>query len=290
MKGSTYSRCGKAFYSILAAGALVSLAAVFQGQAQVILTDGNSTAQLDPTSQLGMYSWTVQNTPSTFQNQLNKQWFWYRVGTSGPEASIDTISAPVITDLTASTVTTTYYDSLSRFNVGVKYSLVGGSADSGTADITEQITVNNTSGSVLNYHFYQYSDFNMGGDGANDFVLLSRNGFTFRFNQVDQADGANIVEVVATPNANHGEADVVPNTINKLNDPFPTILDDSKTNAFGDVAWALEWDVNIGVGSSYIISKDKHLDVVFTPEPGFLALIPLGLGLCAYYRRRRQRG
>src|SRR5207244_12460228 len=135
------------------------------------------------------------------------------------------------------------------FTLSIDYNLVGGAPSSGTADITEQIRFDNISGAVLPLHFFQYSDFNMAGDGANDFVLLSRNGFTFRFNQADQVDGANIVEVVATPNANHGEADVVPNTINKLNDPFPTILDDSKTNAFGDVAWALEWDVNIGVGS-----------------------------------------
>ena len=69
-------------------------------QAQVTLTDGNSVALLEPTSQAGMYYWAVQNTPNTYQNQLNQQWFWYRVG-SDPERSIDTISAPSITALTA---------------------------------------------------------------------------------------------------------------------------------------------------------------------------------------------
>src|SRR2546425_3168566 len=107
------------------------------------------------------------------------------------------------------------------------YALLGGSPSSSTADINDQIRINNSSGAPLPYHFFQYSDFNMAGDGANDFVLLSRNGFTFRFNQSDQVDGANIVEVTTTPNANHAEADFVPNTLNKLNDPFPTTLDDS---------------------------------------------------------------
>ena len=67
-------------------------------QAQVTLTDGNSVALLDPTSQAGMYYWAVQNTPNTYQNQLNQQWFWYRVGTSDPERSINTISAPAPVD------------------------------------------------------------------------------------------------------------------------------------------------------------------------------------------------
>src|SRR5437016_9296285 len=131
-------------------------------QAQVTLTDGNSVALLDPTSQAGMYYWAVQNTPNTYQNQLNQQWFWYRVGTSDPERSIDTISAPVISGLTANTVTTAYFDALSRFNLSVRYSLSGGAPASGSADISEQITINNTSGTVLNYHFFQYSDFDMG--------------------------------------------------------------------------------------------------------------------------------
>src|ERR1041385_4350160 len=95
----------------------------------------------------------------------------------------------------------------------------------------------------------------MAGDGMNDFALLSRNGFTLRYNQVDQLDGANLVELVATPNANHGEADLVPNTLNKLNDAFPTTLDDSKTNAFGDVAFALQRDQNIAVGGTLLIDR-----------------------------------
>lgn len=257
-----------------------------QSQAQIILTDNNSEARLDPTTQAGMYYWAVQNTPTSYQNELNKQWFWYRVG-SDPELSIDTISAPAITGLTANTVTTTYTDGLGRFNLSVRYSLAGGAPDSGTADITEQITINNTSGAVLPFHFFQYSDFNMAGDGMNDFALLSRNGFTLRYNQVDQLDGANLVELVATPNANHGEADLVPNTLNKLNDAFPTTLDDSKTNAFGDVAFALQWDQNIAVGGTLLISKDKQLNIQFVPEPSVMALVSAGVIACCFHWRRR---
>ena len=250
------------------------------------LSDGNSIAQINPSDQTGMFNWSVNG-----QNQLNKQWFWYSVG-SDPERSIDTISDPVISDLTATTLTTSYYDSANRFNLSIFYSLIGGSANSGTADITEQIRINNTSGSVLPFHFYQYSDFDIGGTPDNDTIVLSKNGFTHKINQADQFDGDSIVEVVNTPNALHGEADVVPNTLTKLNDYLLTTLDDSQTSAFGDVAWALQWDVNIAKGGSYIISKDKHLEVeveVVAPEPGTLILLGTGLlGLLAYVWRKRK--
>lgn len=269
--------------------AVVLYGGTFRSEAQITLTDNNSIAQLLPNSQAGMFYWAVQNTPSTFQNQLNQQWFWYGIG-NGPVASIDTISGPVITGLTANTVTTTYFDSLGRFNLSVNYTLHGGQAASGTADMSEDITINNTSGAPLPFHFYQYSDFNMGGDGANDTVVLSQNGFTMRFNQSDQFDTANIVEVTTTPNANHAEADFVPNTLNKLNSGGPVLLDDSKTSAGpGDVAWAFEWDPTISTGGSFLISKDKHMDVVFTPEPSVFALLPLSMGAWAYIKRRRQR-
>src|SRR6266446_128875 len=141
MKHSTNGRRGKVFSFGLAAIVLALQALVFQSQGQITLSDGNSVAHLDPGSQAGMYYWAVQNTPDTYQNQLNKQWFWYRVGNTA-EASIDTIGAPLISQPTANSATTTWTDSLGRFDLSVSYSLAGGAPSSGTADITEQIKIN----------------------------------------------------------------------------------------------------------------------------------------------------
>src|SRR5271165_3106552 len=63
-----------------------------QSQASVTLTDQNSTVLIDPTSQAGVYNWTVDGI-----NNLYQQWFWYRIGSTGGQSSIDTISAPSIT-------------------------------------------------------------------------------------------------------------------------------------------------------------------------------------------------
>src|SRR6266446_6546710 len=166
MKHSTNGRRGKVFSFGLAAIVLALQALVFQSQGQITLSDGNSVAHLDPGSQAGMYYWAVLNSPDTYQNQLNKQWFWYRVGTTGPEASIDTLTLLTPSQPTANHVTMTYLDTLGRFNLTIDYLLTGGTPTSGTADIAENIRINNTSGAPLNYHFFQYSDFDMGGDGG----------------------------------------------------------------------------------------------------------------------------
>jgi hypothetical protein len=276
------------FSLCFAALALLALCAFESSQAQVVtLVDNNSVAQINVGSQQGMFYWAVLNQPNQFQNQLHQQWFWYRVG-AGPESSIDTIGAPLISGLTSSTVTTTYYDSLNRFNIGVTYSLLGGGPTSGTADITEQIAINNTSGAGLDFHFFQYSDFDIGGTPAGDTVLLSQNPFTGRINQADQFAGSSLVEVVNTPNANHGEAAFVPATLVKLNDAAPTVLNDNLGPVGpGDVSWALQWDTTIGVGGSLLISKDKQLTVEFVPEPSTFALVSVGLIACGFLRRRQ---
>src|SRR5215831_17891253 len=91
-----------------------------------ILTSGNSSISIDSGTQAGMNNWTVDG-----QNQLNQQWFWYRIGSSGPEASIDTIGAPVLNLLSPSVLTATYMNA--QFKVSILYSLVGGAVGSGAS-------------------------------------------------------------------------------------------------------------------------------------------------------------
>jgi hypothetical protein len=140
--------------------------------AQVVtLTDRNSQALIDVGDQRGMFSWTIQG-----QSQLAQQWFWFRIG-DNPEAAINTIGPAVVALNGTRGMSTTYANN--DFNLRIDYWLTGGSLVGlglrGKSDIGETITINNTSGRELSFHFFQYSDFDLNAGGDADVVQLGRN-------------------------------------------------------------------------------------------------------------------
>ena len=241
----------------------------------VSLSDNNSTVGIDPNSQAGVNQWLVDGVSA-----LNQQWFWYRVG-SNPEQAINAIGAPAITLISPSSAKLVY-TSPGLFDIQVTYTLRGGQGGSGTADLSEQIRINNYSANPLDFHFFQYSDFNL---GASDSVSLSQN-LLGRFNRSTQTFGpVALEETVISPGANHGEVGASGFTLGRLNDGVATTLNDS-VNAVGDVTWAFQWDSQIAAGGSLVIGKDKRL-VVAVPEPTTVALMGLGLVLLCGAARRR---
>jgi hypothetical protein len=159
------------------------------------------------------------------------------------------------------------------------------------SDILETIRISNLGASPLDMHFFQYSDFNLQGTAGNDVVELGRN-LRQLFNEASQHDaglplGQGITETVTTPGANHGEVGLGTFTFDRLNDNFPTVLNDGNgALGPGDVTWALQWDLSIAPGSSVVISKDKNVFVSVIPEPSSLALLSLGLVALALRKRR----
>ena len=78
---------------ILAIGISAGLVATTAtgGILPITLQDGNTTVTIDPNNPAdGVNSWTVNGV-----NQLLQQWFWYRIGNTGPAYSIDTLGALV---------------------------------------------------------------------------------------------------------------------------------------------------------------------------------------------------
>ena len=261
----------------LVAGALA--AQVMSSSAQILtLADQNSVAQVSVNTQAGMLNWTVDGV-----NQLAQQWFWYRVGAAGPEQAINAISAAVTSQPDAKTLYTTY-TSAGAYSVQVRYGLNGGVAGSGTADISEQIQINNLTGAALDFHFFQYCDFDLAGTPGGDSTLL-RFGPNAWF-VADQSKGATALEEqVNTPAANHGEAGFFNTTLARLNDGVATTLNDNASAGPGNTAYALEWDVNIASGGTFLISKDKRITLTTVPEPSALALV--SCSLVAWSLRKR---
>jgi PEP-CTERM motif len=245
------------------------------------LSDLNSSAQIDLSSQSGMYNWTVDG-----NNYLEQQWFWYRVGSTGPQSSIDSLNLTSFNN-TGDELTTVWTDPLDRFSIDLTYLLTGGNSGSGVSDVQENITVNNLSSSnSLSFHFYQYSHFSL--SGGNDSVQLSKN-LNGNYYLADQTGGgAKLQETVITgtplpAGAQEGETAASPQTLNNLNSGSPYTLNNNNSAGPGNVTWALEWDKTIGASSDFTIGKDNSLTV---PEPSVLAIASLGLAIAAWRRRR----
>ena len=243
---------------------LVSFAMVSPNQAQIVtLTDAGTTAQINTGSSAGLFNWSIGGI-----NQVAQQWFWYRVGTSGGEAAINTISAPTITQTTANQATVLYANP--SFSVELTYQ-IGGNSPPG---LNEGVRIINTTAANLDFHFFQYSDFDLGGQVGGQSVSL--NGSAARATQTFLGGRAS---ETATPNASHREAALFNQTLVSLNNGTATTLNDNLMAGPGDVTFAFQWDFTIAPNGSQLISK-----IVTVPEPSAIVLV--ALGLAAFTLRR----
>jgi hypothetical protein len=247
------------------------------------LIDGNSIAQFDTATQSGNYNWTVDGS-----DVLAQQAFWYRIGNVA-EQSVHLL--PIAVQGTSDSNFDGSPDTLfvrysgGGFGIETHYTLDGGLPGSGAADLTEQISITNLLNSPMDFHFFQYADFD-----------LSSNADSLRFtnaNTVQQSGGTSrLTETVATPAPSHHEGAVFPFTLNRLNDGLPTTLTDTPPIGTlfgpGDVAWAYEWDVTIPANSTFQISKDKQLSAT-VPEPSAAGiLLGISAGLLNLREKRKR--
>ena len=235
----------------------------------IVLEDGNSMAAIDTASDFGMYYWLVDGV-----KQLKQQWFWYRVGSDTPQSAINTLpnASYAVSDTNGdgkNDVANLKYSN-DAFEIVVKYSLNGSPAGSLQSDMGEQIQINNRSGRAIDdFHFFQYSDFDLGSLTGGQTVQFVTPG------KVEQTGGGTTLsETVVVPNASRHEASSFPTTLLALRGSTPYDLNNADS-ATGDATWAFQWDFNLaasGAGSSFGISKDKLLSPV-VPEPASILLM-----------------
>lgn len=244
------------------------------------LDDRNSTILVDDASSAGMFNWTVDGV-----NHMYQQWFWYRVGNVA-ESPINSLP---LTGAFASD--TNPFSDPRQDTLGLRYenaqvritptwTLRGGLAGSNHSDVTEAIAIDNLTNAPLSISFFQYSDFDLGGTVQDQSVEIPAP----LHNTAGQTDinGFTTSETVVTPQPSHYEVNFFPNTLNRLNDGLPDVLNDTAGPIGpGDLTWAFQWDLNIPAGGTVIISKDKSI----VPAPGDAAL--LGIAGLALVRRRR---
>jgi hypothetical protein len=247
------------------------------------LVDDNSVVEFDTDTYLGAYSWTVDGV-----SHLQQQWFWYRVGDTF-EQSIDSLSIQgeqaTDTNLDGDLDTLFVAYDGDDFLLEIRFSLDGGAPGSDASDLGEQITITATGDGSLDFHFFQYTNFDLEGTPGGDTAVFTN------VNTVQQSEGSfQLTEAVITPFANHREIDVYSNTLDELNDFAPTTLSDTPAigTPFGpdDVTWAFQWDFFIPPSGSVQISKDKNMSAI--PEPASWILFGMGAALFAAARLRRR--
>ncbi len=223
---------------------------------------------------------------------LKKQWFWYRIGTTGPEAPIDSLGGMVATtadkDLDAGDEVLDLTFENNQLRVQVKYTLTGGTSLSGAAGVSESIVLTNKTDTQLNLNFFQYVDFDVFQADVDD-TLSIVSGNTAQ--QDDNVTGS-VEETVVSPAPGSFQADTGSTLLDSLRDGATTTLTDNPGPVVGDVNWAFGWDFTLGAAGSaddeVVISKIKDIALdseTPLPEPTSLALLALG-GLALLRRGR----
>jgi len=235
------------------------------------LIDGNSTISIDPFSQAGMSSWTVNAI-----NQVQQEWFWFRVGNTA-EAPINTISAPVVTQ-TLPRQLTVAYDLPGAYGVTISYNLTGSS----NPGLTEAITIANHTGTNMSLSFFRYGQVSLGGNTANQSVLFGSDlsGIT----SVSQSgpNGRSFISAV-TVAANRAEAALFNTTLASLNNGTATTLNNNMAiGPANNPTYAFEWDFSITAGNTKQISI-----ITQVPEPSVFALAGLALAGLLHFKRQR---
>jgi hypothetical protein len=245
--------------------------------------DGNSAVTIDPTSTAGVESWTIGG-----QNQLHQEWFWFRTGSSAGQSSLDSLGAPKVTlldtngngkDDTAKLV----YGGSGGVQITVTYSLTGGQANSKTSDLTDSIQITNMGSNTLKFHFFQYADFNLDNLTTGQSATISNSNTA-----TDQGNGFKS-QTVVSPAASEFEANNSPTLLNNISGSSPYTLSDATSSAVGNSEWGFEWDQNIPMCSSMVITGDQLITGTApsqVPEPMSGSLATLGLSSMLLIRRR----
>lgn len=214
-------------------------------------------------------------------SQLAQQWFYYSIGSSSVN-SIDQISTAGSVSSSANSLSATY--SSNTISVQTTFLL------NNPATLSDTLTIANPTGSgqTVTFHFYQFSEFSLGGTTSGQNVVLSYNGISAIANQTgpgnvslhDQSGGSS----APTPEQQAGLATmfglVNGNTATNLNN---TTL----TAGPGNAVYALEWDKTLAPGQSFQISEIQTLTA--TPEPSSIVLGVCGTVALIYGYRRNKR-
>lgn len=213
----------------------------------ITLRSSNSLIHINPLTTDGIYSWTVDGT-----NYLYQQWVWLREG-SGAQFPVNLLGPPLGLAISQTNAVISYAGS--NVTVTVGFALHGGVAGSGASDLTETISVQNTSNSVFSAAIFQYADFDLSTGGEADTVS-----FPTGTNVVQQGGHAVMTQVVQSPVPSSFEGSFYPLTFDKVTGNSPATLSDSVTPpSAGDQTFAFEWSSLLAPAQIYPVALTESI-------------------------------
>lgn len=252
------------------------------------LTNGNSQAVFDNATGTGFASWTIDGIEQINNvSAAGQTATYFRIGDSTGQTLIEEFSASLtenVVGLSSDSATLRYTDTNNDFTIDLDLVLRGGSVGSGKGDLSQTITVTNTSATPLDFRLFQYNDLNVNGVATPN--KLSIDGATFTAVQKTPFGKKIGTTVTTIPFA--AVASVVPDLV----DFSPTAINntiDSPINLSGasslnneDVSFAYQWNVNLAAGQSFVVNQTSSV----IPEPTSVSVLIL-LGTLGMKLRRK---
>ena len=246
--------------------------------ADFAMTYKNSSALVNITNAgAGIVGWNIDGI-----NNLNYQSFFYRVGNS-PEALVQSISStPTVSFIQVpnalSKLDVTYANSL--LSVQTLFQLTGSAAGSGKAGLSETITVKNISASPLDFHLFQYSDFDLGGLTGGQSIQFGFDALSQPYTVTQTGGPSSLTETININSApiGHYRADTTAATLSSLNDGAATTLVNAANASGGNANFTYQWDIVLQPNETLTISKLMNIIV---PEPSVASMV---LAMAALWR------
>jgi hypothetical protein len=223
------------------------------------LGDDNSTAAFDPDfsenpSNNGILFWTVDKV-----NQLFHDSFWYRTGSTSGETSINALDLVKIQQAQPADNKISALYAGKDFEIGLDFKLDGGREGHGVSNLFEDISVTNTGSEPLDFHLFNYTDFDLTNSGEQDTTEIGSQKAT-------QQNGVTFTTNVVEPAANYYQTSTFPTLVNALEDDTPTTLENLSGPLTGDTDYAFQWDFVLDPKALFSINNTKSIASHTTPE------------------------